>query len=144
MSDEVAGARRIGAMIERGSGTLPRARRKKVEKEKEDKGPKKVKSKRIVEKDDPNIIDAEVVEPIKVKSERVDAPKELTTGQRQLGFNRYDIPTHGPGSEFNPNVGRQFRDNKPKSGNELDEVTGPINPRGNPTGKYVNPTGPIF
>jgi hypothetical protein len=108
MSDEVAGARRIGAMIERGSGTLPRGRRKKVEKEKEDKGPKNVKSKRIVEKDDPNIIDAEVVEPVKVKSERVNAPKEITTGQKQLGFNRYDIPTHGPGAEYNPNAGRQW------------------------------------
>lgn len=94
MSDDVAEARRIGAMIERGSGALPRPRRKKNEKAEEDKGPKKVKSKRIIEKDDPNIIDAEVVEPIKVKSERVDAPKELTTGQRQLGYN--------------PNAGRQW------------------------------------
>lgn len=61
-------------------------------------------------------------------------------------------------------VGRQFRDyvgsyggtsNQPpvnltnlntknSSGNEIDEVTGPINPKGNPTGKYINPTGPIF
>jgi len=50
--------------------------------------------------------------PIKVKSERIYTEKSKKTKvSKALGFDRYDIPTHGPGSEFNdnPNVGRQFR-----------------------------------
>jgi hypothetical protein len=47
-------------------------------------------------------------EPIKVSSERIYPTKEEPQAAQQVGFNRYDIPTHGPGSEYNPNAGRQW------------------------------------
>jgi len=113
MSDEVKNANFIGSAINKGLVGIPTSKKKKKEDEDKStstKGSKKVKSERVKpEKADPNIIDAEVIPntPLNVSSERTNAPAEI----KSLGFNRYDIPTHGPGSEFNdnPNVGRQFR-----------------------------------
>lgn len=115
MNDEVGNAHFIGAAINKGLVGIPTPKKKKKsgsddEEETKTKGPKKVKSERVKsEKSDPNIIDAEIVPntPLHVSSERTNAPAEI----KSLGFNRYDIPTHGPGSEFNdnPNMGRQFR-----------------------------------
>lgn len=47
-------------------------------------------------------------EPIKVSSERIYPKKEEPKGSPQLGFNKKDLPTYGPGSEYNPNAGRQW------------------------------------
>jgi CRISPR/Cas system CMR-associated protein Cmr1 (group 7 of RAMP superfamily) len=106
MSDDVRNAALIGASINKGLGSIriPKPKNPK-DKDTKDKGPKKVKSTRTnapkKEKEDKNIIDAEIVEPTFVKSERINTPKEVT-------FNRQTLPTHGPGSEYNPNRGRQF------------------------------------
>lgn len=48
------------------------------------------------------------------------------------------------GTDREPPVNLTNLNTKKSSGNELDEVTGPTNPNGRPTGKFVNPTGPIF
>lgn len=50
-------------------------------------------------------------EPIKVKSERINVPKENEPSQQQISFNKYELPTYGPGSEYNPNAGRQWNTN---------------------------------
>jgi hypothetical protein len=50
----------------------------------------------------------EDTEPIKVSSERVYPTKEKQQSPAQIGFNKMDLPTHGPGSEYNPNAGRQW------------------------------------
>jgi hypothetical protein len=47
-------------------------------------------------------------EPIKVSSERVYTTKEEPQAKPQVGFNKQDLPTYGPGSEYNPNAGRQW------------------------------------
>ena len=47
-------------------------------------------------------------EPIKVSSERVYTTKEEPQFKQQVGFNKQDLPTYGPGSEYNPNAGRQW------------------------------------
>ena len=146
MSNEISAARGIGARISKGTGSIPLPKKKQDAKE---KGVKKVKSSRVTaEKPDKNIVDAEIVDvtPVKVKSERINTPKEITTGQKQLTAGE---PQRVVGRQFKEYAGLYGTDTQPpvnltKSGNELDEVTGPINPKGNPTGKYINPTGPIF
>ena len=98
MSNEISAAKGIGSRISRGTGSIPLPKKKDAEKE---KGAKKVKSSRVTaEKPDKNIVDAEIVDvaPTKVKSERINMPKEITTGQKQL--------TAG---EPQRTVGRQFK-----------------------------------
>jgi hypothetical protein len=46
--------------------------------------------------------------PINVSSERIYPTKEETQVKSQVGFNKTDLPTHGPGSEYNLNAGRQW------------------------------------
>jgi hypothetical protein len=48
--------------------------------------------------------DSKKESPIKVSSERY----YPTTDSAQVGFNKTDLPTHGPGSEYNTNAGRQW------------------------------------
>jgi hypothetical protein len=97
MSDDVSYAASIGASINKGLGSIKPPKPKKP-KATEEKGPKKVKSTRTnaptKEKKDKNIVDAVIVEPVKVTSERLNTPKEITTGQKQL--------TH------TPTIGKQF------------------------------------
>jgi hypothetical protein len=152
MNDDVSYAANIGASINRGLGSINIPKKKKPT-GKEDKvtkpveappteAPKTQKELPAVKK--PSSKKTKAPEPpLKVKSWRTNTPTE-STGPKPIMYNYKDLPTSGPGSEHNPNIGRQFKDNKPKSGNEIDEVTGPVNPKGNPTGKYINPTGPIF
>jgi len=110
MSDDVSYAASIGASINKGLGSIkPPKTKKPKSKENKEKTIKKVKSTQIKKEDKyANIEDAVIVEPTSVKSERLNSPKETTTGQKSISFNPRTLPTHGPGSEYNPNRGRQF------------------------------------
>jgi hypothetical protein len=102
MSDDVSYAASIGASINKGLGSIKPPKKKPADKEEKVKSTKKVKSTRTnASKKDKNIIDGVVVEPTFVKSERINTPSEIS-------FNPRTLPTHGPGSEYNPNRGRQF------------------------------------
>ena len=106
MSNEISAAKGIGARISKGTGSIPLPRKKKSEKE---EGVKKVKSSRVsTEKPDKNIIDAEIVDvtPVKVKSERINMPKEITTGQKQITAGEPERPIAQP----QRTVGRQFKE----------------------------------
>lgn len=101
MSDDVSYAASIGASINRGLGSIraPKKKESKKPEVKENKGAKKVKSTRTnastSEKKDKNIIDAEIVEPTKVKSERINVSPNAPTSPKQLSYS--------------PNVGAQFK-----------------------------------
>jgi hypothetical protein len=105
-NDEISAARGIGSRISRGTGSIRIPIKKKREKE---EGVKKVKSSRVsTEKPDKNIIDAEIVDvtPVKVKSERINMPKEITTGQKQITAGEPERPIAQP----QRTVGRQFKE----------------------------------
>jgi hypothetical protein len=153
MSDDVSYAASIGASINRGLGSINPPKKKKPA-DNEDKTTNKTKETPQPEATKPQKETPAVKKPsskktktsskpIMVKSERINKPTE-PTGPKPIMYNYKDLPTSGPGSEFNPNRGRQFKGTKSVSGNEIDEITGPVNPKGNPTGKFINPTGPIF
>jgi len=110
MSNEISAAKGIGARISKGTGSIPLPRKKKSEKE---EGVKKVKSSRVsTEKPDKNIIDAEIVDvtPTKVKSERINMPKEITTGQKQITAGE---PQRTVGRQFTEYAGLYGTDTQP-------------------------------
>ena len=110
MSNEISAAKGIGARISKGTGSIPLPRKKKDEKE---KVTKKVKSERVpTEKPDKNIIDAEIVDvtPTKVKSERINMPKEITTGQKQITAGE---PQRTVGRQFTEYAGLYGTDTQP-------------------------------
>lgn len=116
MNDEVRNAAFIGAAINKGLGDIPVPKKKtkedKKDNKKEDKKtetPKEAKETKAVTKHkNPSSKKAKAsTEPVFVKSERVDASTE-PSGPKPITFAPKDLPTHGPGSEYNPNRGRQF------------------------------------
>lgn len=116
MSNEISAARGIGSRISKGTGSIPLPKKKTDAKE---KGAKKVKSSRVTEeKPDKNIIDAEIVDvtPTKVKSERINMPKEITTGQKQLTAGepqRVEQPQKAVGRQFKEYAGLYGTETQP-------------------------------
>jgi hypothetical protein len=126
MSDEVRNAAFIGASINKGLGSIPVPKGKKNNKDK-DKDTKTAETTKPAETTQPAPETKAIPKvknpsskkppqksaPVFVKSERVNKPtitptKEITPGQGALPFDPRSLPTSGPGSEFNPNRGRQF------------------------------------
>ena len=128
MSDEVRNAAFIGASINKGLGSIPIPKGKKSNKSKDkEKNTKTAETNKTAETSQPASETKSIPkvknpsskkptqksEPMFVKSERVNnntitPTKEITTGQASLPFDPRTLPTSGPGSEFNPNRGRQF------------------------------------
>lgn len=120
MSDDVRQAAFIGSAINKGMGAIPtlNKKRKKTNEDKKGKSSKETKTatteQPTQEKPKQKVLEGEIVspnEPTFVKSERVNKPSEtkaITTGQKSISFDPYTLPTYGPGSEHNPNRGRQF------------------------------------
>lgn len=130
MSDDVRQAAFIGAAINKGVGGIPTFRRKKNTKDKKEKvekpttapkeetaEPKKTTEKpteklsapkKTTEKPSGNKPKVEKPsEPVFVKSERI-RPEVTSSSPAAISYSPRNLPTHGPGSEFNPNRGRQF------------------------------------
>jgi hypothetical protein len=116
MNDDVSYAANIGASINRGLGSINLPKKKKPT-GKEDKvtkpvepptteAPKTQKELPAVKKPSSKKTKASST-PIMVKSERINKPTE-PSGPKPIMYNYKDLPTSGPGSEFNPNRGRQF------------------------------------
>ena len=117
MSDDVSYAASIGASINRGLGSI-NAPKKKKPKETTDKETTKTAETAQPEPPKPTTALPKVKKPsskktkapstpIMVKSERINKPTE-PTGPKPIMYNYKELPTSGPGSEFNPNRGRQF------------------------------------
>lgn len=117
MSDDVSYAANLGASINKGLGSI-NAPKKKRPKTKDDKvtdktaetaQPEPTKTKTELPKvKKPSSKKTKVSSaPIMVKSERINKPAE-PSGPKPIMYNYKDLPTSGPGSEFNPNRGRQF------------------------------------
>jgi hypothetical protein len=166
MNDDVSYAANLGASINRGLGSINAPKKKKptakddkvTDKPAETQQPEATKTQTELPKvkKTSSKKTKQDLSPKFVKSERVNKPAE-TPKTKEIGVGLKQAPVSS-----NPNVGKQFKGyealygtdrqsptnltdlGKTKSGNELDEVTGPINRKGNPTGKYINPTGPIF
>ena len=170
MNDDVSTANFIGNAINKGLVGIPTRKKKKDDGKGKGKG-KSEDTTKEPEATEPTA-PSEPVEPSKPSAPRTKTGKNATIKDVKAAISAGKIDqeqginlSRGYANQFaKKEVGRQFRDyvgsyggtsNQPpvnltnlntknSSGNEIDEVTGPVNPKGNPTGKYVNPTGPIF
>jgi hypothetical protein len=117
MSDDVSYAANLGASINRGLGSI-NAPKKKKPTAKDDKATNKTAETAQPEPaktktESPKVKKTSLKKtktpstPIMVKSERINKPAE-PSGPKPIMYNYKDLPTSGPGSEFNPNRGRQF------------------------------------
>jgi hypothetical protein len=117
MSDDVSYAANIGASINRGLGSINVPKKKKptgkddkvtntTKETQQPEAPKPQKELPTVKKPSSKKTKTPAA-PVYVKSERINKPTE-PTGPKPIMFNYKDLPTSGPGSEFNPNRGRQF------------------------------------
>jgi hypothetical protein len=173
MSDDVRNAAAIGAAVDRSLGGIPSPRRKSKKKGKKDtkNNSSETPTKSNTDTAKPEKTQ-EVETPADRKpSTRTPSGKNATIKdvKAAIGAGKIDQEqavnlSSGYARDFaRKEVGRQFREyagsygtdrqpavdltslsSKTKSGNEIDEVTGPINPSGNPTGKFINPKGSIF
>jgi hypothetical protein len=117
MNDEVRNAAFIAAAINKGLGGIPTPKKKKKDNKKDDKkktsettestATKENKETKALPKN-PSSKNSETTDaPVFVKSERINTPSE-SSGPKPITFTPKTLPTHGPGSEYNPNRGRQF------------------------------------
>lgn len=135
MSDDVSQAAMIGAGVTRSLGSIPQPKRKRrrdekttensTQQTKEDKPSTSKEKPSTSEKKEKPARDPKAPrppkapkapkgpkedknpEPIFVRSERVDSPAPAPTA---IEFDKFELPTHGPGSEYHPMRSRQFDD----------------------------------
>jgi hypothetical protein len=119
MNDEVRNAAFIGASINSGLGGIPAGKKKTKNNKEDDKkttsettateAPKETKqTKQLPKPKNPSSKKPkQATGPVFVKSERINKPSE-PSGPKPINFIPKELPTYGPGSEFNPNRGRQF------------------------------------
>ena len=117
MNDEVRNAAFIAAAINKGLGGIPTLKKNKKDNKKDDKKKtsettetteiKEPKETKALPKNPSSKKPKTTNAPVFVKSERVNTPAE-PSGPKPITFTPKDLPTHGPGSEYNPNRGRQF------------------------------------
>jgi hypothetical protein len=117
MNDEVRNAAFIAAAINKGLGGIPTPKKKKKDNKKDDKKKtsettestetKETKETKALPKNPSSNKPEATAAPVFVKSERVNTSAE-PSGPKPITFVTKDLPTHGPGSEYNPNRGRQF------------------------------------